>query len=182
MVFFVAALHPDIIMASEELSVIKAIRLESLNNQIHIKLDQRQQYKVVRLDNKTIMVALKNTRITDNSPKQISGKSIIKAIHPEDLPGNSAAVEITAHDKFKGANAFWKGNTLIVNITRYKPRHKRRSQLITKSKQKKNNENTERVKKQSLSMEENMPIAEYTLPLKKIKSQLQGNIDDLPTI
>lgn len=182
MVFFVAALHPDIIMASKELSVITAIRLESLNNQIHIKLDQKQQYKVVRLDNKTIMVALKNTRITDNSPKQISGKSIIKAIHPEDLPGNSAAVEITAHDKLKGATAFWKGNTLIVNITGYKPRHKRRSQLITKSKQKKNDENTERVKKQSLSMEENMPIAENTLPLKKIKSQLQGNIDDLPTI
>jgi TolA-binding protein len=182
MFFLVAAVYPDVSMASEEPSVIEAIRLESQNNQIHIKLNQKQQYKVVRLNNKTIMIALKNTRITENSPKQLTGNSIIKAVQTENLPGNSAAVEITAHDKLKDVTAFWKDNALVVSITGYRPRHKKRPQRITKSKPKKNKKNIERVKKQSAPIEEDMSIAEYTLPLKKIKNELQGNMDDLPIV
>lgn len=95
LVFFVAVMQTVICIADTRPSVIKAIRLESAVNQIYIKLNQRQEYKIIRLDSKTIMIAFRNTRIIDSLPKLIPGKSIIKGIRPENLPGNAAAVEVS---------------------------------------------------------------------------------------
>ncbi len=180
LVFFVAVMQTVICIADTRPSVIKAIRLESAVNQIYIKLNQRQEYKIIRLDSKTIMIAFRNTRIIDSLPKLIPGKSIIKGIRPENLPGNAAAIEVSALDDLNDATAFWKGTTLVVKITGDRPRHKTRPKLIKKLNRKDNKKIVAPPEKESDPVEESAPVEAYALPKKKKKPQLLGNLDDLP--
>jgi len=177
-----AAVYPDASMASKGTAVVESIRLKG-RNQVLISLNQKQAYKVFRFDDKTVMIALKNTRIADSIPKQLTGTSTIPSIVPENLPGKSASVEISVNRQPDDATAFWKGNTLVVTIreTSEKPKHKKRPQLMAKP-ARKTKKTPPSVQKKADTMENRLPAKDAKPAVKKLPNGLKGNIDDLPTV
>jgi len=182
LVFLTAFTQAVICKANTNPSVIKEIRLEPAYNQIHIELNQKQKYKIVRLDSNTVMIAFKNTRIGNGIPKQISEKKFVQSIRPENLPGNAAAIEVSGRGSLNIATAFWENVTLVVKIVGDRPRHKKRPKLIKKTIQNKKGKIVDTEQKEPEPIELNTSVEEYALVQKKKKNQLLGNIDDFPIV
>ena len=180
-------------MAGEAL--LKKIIIHSTPCSIKVVLSKKIPFKVIKIDEKEILIALKNVRAGRTADIEGKKGALIKNITIDHLSGRVLALIVTGLEKLGHPNSGWEksGSTLIVHLKKkiilkknslsFIKNHRGKATENTKNRQLKRIKKTKpTIKNSPLLIEKELPVSKSEkiyIPLKRKKSIFEGDISDI---
>ncbi|MCP4114782.1 MAG: tetratricopeptide repeat protein [Desulfobacteraceae bacterium] len=178
-------------------ATLKAVTIGDDPGTVTVSLSEKVPYKVIRVDGKEVLIALKNIdRARVGSRKGKSG-SVIREVAVEELPGGVTALVVTGSRRFDTIRAAWDktGSKLVVRLkkkgtprkapapAREQPKRAKRVTPVPEKKVAKPSPKPARVaavaKPAPPASRVKKPVKGDYVPVKRAASIYQGDINDI---
>jgi|GEM_PF-1735135 len=108
--------------------IVEQLHIDNKLYDLSIKLNKKTRYKVVQIDKKEVIIAFKDSMLSDNLFTNGSGKFFVDTISVKHLPDNIILFSVNTKENLKAISSKWRKNQSII-VIHFKT--KRKSPAIT---------------------------------------------------